>query len=76
MSVYLGIKIVRNSNGTMEWSCPTLTNSILKDLGLADVKMSNQPTTRTTPSLTKHIFTSHDEEPSHDESKSFNTDRI
>ena len=72
LSDYLGIKIVRNSDGTMEWSQPTLTNSILKDLGLVDVKTSNQPTTRTTPSLTTVILTSHDEEPNHDESKSFN----
>ncbi len=41
LSDYLGIKIVRNSDGTMEWSQPTLTNSILKDLGLVDVKTSN-----------------------------------
>jgi hypothetical protein len=44
----------------------------MKDLGLVDVKTSNQPTTRTTPSLTTVILTSHDEEPNHDESKSFN----
>ena len=72
LSDYLGIKIVRNSNGTMEWSQPTLTNSILKDLGLVDVKTNNQPTTRTTPSLTTVILTSHDDEPNHDETKSFN----
>jgi hypothetical protein len=72
LSDYLGIKIVRNSDGTMEWSQPTLINSILKDLGLVDVKTSNHPTTRTTPSLTTVILTSHDEEPNHDESKSFN----
>ncbi len=51
---------------------PTLTNSILKDLGLVDVKTCNQPTTRTTPSLTTIILTSHDDEPDHDETKSFN----
>ncbi len=49
LSDYLEIKIIQNSNGTMEWSQPTLTNSILKDLGLVDVKTANQPTTRTTP---------------------------
>jgi hypothetical protein len=49
-----------------------LTNSILKDLGLVDVKTSNQPTTRTTPPLTTVILTSHEKEPNHDESKSFN----
>ena len=72
LSDYLGIKIIRNSDGTMEWSQPTLTNSILKDLGLVDVKTRNQPTTRTTPSLTTVILTSHDDEPDHDETKSFN----
>jgi hypothetical protein len=69
LSDNLGIKIVRNSDGTMEWSQPTLRK---KDLGLVDVKTSNQPNTRTTPSLTTVILTSHDEEPNHDESKSFN----
>ncbi len=28
LSDYLGIKIIRNSDGTMKWSQPTLTNSI------------------------------------------------
>ncbi len=32
LSDYLGIKFIRNSDGAMEWSQPTLTNSILKDL--------------------------------------------
>ncbi len=52
LSDYLGVKIIRNSDGTMEWSQPTLIESILKDLGLVDVKTKNQPTTRTMPSLT------------------------
>jgi hypothetical protein len=72
LSDYLGIKIERKENGTMEWSQPTLTRAILKDLGLVDVKSSNMPTTRTTPSLSTVVLTSHDEEPDHDESKSFN----
>ncbi len=37
-----------------------------------DVKTNNQPTTRTTPTLTTVILTSHDEEPYRDETKSFN----
>jgi hypothetical protein len=65
---YLGIKFIRNPDGTMEWSQPKLTKSILKDLGLMDVKTKNQPTTRTTPSLTTVILTSHEGEPDHDES--------
>ncbi len=72
LSDYLGIKIIRNSDGTMEWSQPTLPNSILKDLGLVDVKIKNQPITRTTPSLTTVILTSQDDEPDHDETKTFN----
>jgi hypothetical protein len=56
----------------MGWSQPTLTQTILKDLGLVDVEKKNQPTTRTTPSLTTVILISHDEEPDHYESKSFN----
>jgi hypothetical protein len=72
LSDYLGIKIIRNKDGTMEWSQPTLIQSILKELGLMDVQGKNQPTTRTTPSLTTVILTSHEDEPNHDETKSFN----
>jgi hypothetical protein len=56
----------------MEWSQPTLIQSILKELGLMDVKGKNLPTTRTTPSLTTVILTNHEDEPGHDETKSFN----
>jgi hypothetical protein len=38
----------------MKWSEPTLTNSILKDLGLVDVKTANQPTTRTNLSVSPY----------------------
>jgi hypothetical protein len=72
VTIYLGIKIIRNPDGTMEWSQPTLIESILKDLGLVDVKTKNQPTTRSTPSLTTVVLTSHEGEPDHDLSKSFN----
>jgi hypothetical protein len=34
LSDYLGIKIERKSDGTLEWTQPTLTQSILKDLKL------------------------------------------
>ena len=34
LSEYLGIKIERKSDGTLEWTQPTLTQSILKDLKL------------------------------------------
>ncbi len=69
---YLGIKIIRKPDGIMEWSQPKLTESILKDLGLVDVKTKNQPTTRNTPSLTTVVLRNHEGEPDHDESKSFN----
>ena len=61
-------KQVNKKDGTMEWSQPTLIESILKNLGLMDVKTKNQPTTRTTPSLTTVILTSHEGEPDHNES--------
>jgi hypothetical protein len=32
LSDYLGIKIERKSDGTLEWTQPTLAQSILKDL--------------------------------------------
>ena len=34
LSDYLGIKIRRKPDGTLEWTQPTLTRSILKDLKL------------------------------------------
>jgi hypothetical protein len=34
LSDYLGIKIERKPDGTLEWTQPTLTQSILKDLKL------------------------------------------
>ncbi len=34
LSDYLGIKIERKADGTLEWTQPTLTQSILKDLKL------------------------------------------
>jgi hypothetical protein len=37
-----------------------------------DVKGKDLPTTRTTPSLPTVILTSHEDEPDHDETKSFN----
>ena len=43
-----------------------------EELGLMDVKGNNQPPTRATPSLTPIILTSHENEPDHDQSKSFN----
>jgi hypothetical protein len=72
LSDYLGIKIVRNSDGIMEWSQPALIESILEDLGVVDIKTKNQPKIRNTPSLTTVILTSHEGEPDHDEPKSFN----
>jgi hypothetical protein len=72
LSDYLGIKIDRKIDRTMEWTEPMLIQSILNDLGLVDVRSKNETTTRSTLSLTTVILTSHDDEPDHDESKSFN----
>jgi hypothetical protein len=55
LSDYLGIKIERKSDGTLEWTQPTLTHSILKDLKLdgEEVKgRQNKPNVRAVPALT------------------------
>jgi hypothetical protein len=56
LSDYLGIKVIRKPDRTMEWSQPTLIESILKDLGLVDIKKKDQPTNRNTPSLNTVIL--------------------
>jgi hypothetical protein len=37
LSDYLGIKIERHKDGSMEWTQPVLTASVLKDLGLPSI---------------------------------------
>jgi len=49
LSDYLGMKVIRNEDGSMEWTQPNLINSILKELGLIEQKSANAATSRTTP---------------------------
>jgi hypothetical protein len=44
LSDYLGIKIERKPDGTLEWTQPTLTQSILKDLKLDGEKIKGRQT--------------------------------
>ena len=63
LSDYLGINIERKSDGTLEWTQPTLTQSILKDLkldGEEDIKgRQNKPNVRAVPALTTVPLTDH-----------------
>jgi hypothetical protein len=69
LSDYLGIKIERHQDGTMEWTQPNLIKSILKDLGLIELHTQNKTTTRSTPALSTVILTNHEEDKKHDETK-------
>jgi hypothetical protein len=66
---YLGMKIVRHKDGSMEWTQPTLIKSTLKDLGLIEQKSLNAPTSRTTPANSTVTLTSHEGEAAHDDKK-------
>jgi len=62
LSDYLGIKIERKSDGTLEWTQPTLTQSILKDLKLDGEEIKgkqNKPNVRAVPALTTVPLTDH-----------------
>jgi len=48
LSEYLGIKIERHRNGTMEWTQPVLIASVLKDLGLDKQDTKNPPKVKST----------------------------
>jgi hypothetical protein len=69
LSDYLGMKVTKNEDGSMEWTQPNLINSILKELGLIEQKSSNAATSRTTPANSTVILTSHEEDNDHDNSK-------
>jgi len=43
LSDYLGIKIERRKDGTLEWTKPILIHSILRDLRVEGVGLKNQP---------------------------------
>jgi hypothetical protein len=64
---YLGIKIERKADDTLEWTQPTLTYSILEDLKLVGKeidKKQNKPNIKSVPAnthvpLTDHIDAAH-----------------
>jgi hypothetical protein len=64
LSDYLGIKIVRKPDRTLEWTQPILTQSILKDLKLdgEDIKgKQNKPNIKSVPANTSVPLTDHRE---------------
>jgi hypothetical protein len=70
LSDYLGIKIERKPDGTLEWSQPTLTQSILNNLKLdgEDIKgRQNKPNIKAVPANTTVPLTDHRDSPNHDQ---------
>jgi hypothetical protein len=68
LSDYLGIKIERKPDGTLEWTQPTLTQSILKDLKLdrEEIKgKQNEPNIKSVPANTSVPLTDCRESPDH-----------
>jgi hypothetical protein len=64
----LGIKIESKPDGTLEWTQPTLTQSILKDLKLdrEEIKgKQNKPNIKSVPANTSVPLTDHRESPDH-----------
>jgi hypothetical protein len=74
LSDYLGIKLERKPDGTLEWTQPTLTQSILKDLKLDGEEIKgrqNKPNMKAVPANTSVPLTDHKDSPDHDP-KEFN----
>jgi len=69
LSDYLGMKVIKNEDGSMEWTQPNLVTSILKEIGLIEQKSENAATSRTTPANSTVILTSHEEDIDHDNAK-------
>jgi hypothetical protein len=65
LSDYLGIKIERHSNGTMEWTQPVLIASILKDLGLDEQDAKNPPKVKSTPANSTTVLTDFKDDKDH-----------
>jgi hypothetical protein len=64
----LGIKIEKKPDGTLEWTQPTLTQSILKDLKLDGEEIKgrqNKPNIKSVPANTSVPLTDHRESPNH-----------
>ncbi len=62
------IKIERKPGGTLEWTQPTLTQSILKDLKLDGEEIKgrqNKPNIKSVPANTSVPLTDHRESPDH-----------
>jgi hypothetical protein len=59
LSDYLGIKIERKQDGTMEWTQPTLIPSMLQDIRLQGEGLKNQPKVRTIPASSTVALTDH-----------------
>jgi len=62
LSDYSGIKIERKPDGTLEWTQPTLTQSILKDLKLDGEEIKgkqNKPNVKAVPANTTLPLTDH-----------------
>jgi hypothetical protein len=66
----LGIKIERKPDGTLEWTQPALTQSILKDLKLDGEEIKGKPIIKPVPANTSVPLTDHRESPHHN-SKDF-----
>jgi len=66
LSDNLGIKIERHSSGTMEWTQPIFTASVLKDLGLDGEDSKNPPKVKTTPANSTTILTDFKDDKDHD----------
>jgi len=66
----LGIKIERKPDGTLEWTQPTLTQSILKDLKLDGEEIKgrqNKPNVKTVPANTTFLLTDHKDSADHNQ---------
>jgi hypothetical protein len=68
LSDYLGIKIERTPDGTLEWTQPTLIQSILKDLKLDGEEIKgrqSKPNIKAIPAYTSVPLTDHRDSPDH-----------
>jgi hypothetical protein len=61
LSDYLGIKIEKKEDGSLEWTQPTLIPLILKDLKLEGEGLKNQPKDRTIPASSTVVLTDHND---------------
>jgi hypothetical protein len=69
LSDYLGIKIERKEDGTLEWTQPTLIQSVLKDLKLDGEGFKNQPKVRNIPASSTVVLTDHKDSKDHNQNE-------